>query len=60
MNVYAVIVLFFFYVLIIAVGFIAAWKVKVKNDLESSVTAGRDLNKLVASLTMIGESNNFS
>ncbi|XP_012945168.1 high-affinity choline transporter 1 [Aplysia californica] len=57
LNVVAVVILVIFYLAIVVVGLVAAWKVKVKGQetggLESSVVAGRDLKTFVAIFTMI-------
>lgn len=58
-NVVAIVVLVLFYAVILAVGLVAAWKVKVRGQesggLETSIVAGRDLKGIVGIFTMIGE-----
>ncbi|GFN79183.1 high-affinity choline transporter 1-like [Plakobranchus ocellatus] len=56
-NVDAVVILVVFYLIILAVGLLAAYKVKVKGNelkrLETSLVAGRDLKTSVGIFTMI-------
>ena len=58
-NVAAVLVLVVFYLVILAVGLLAAWRVKGKGlqigELETSLVAGRDLKTSIGIFTMIGE-----
>ncbi|KAH9514906.1 hypothetical protein Btru_021317 [Bulinus truncatus] len=59
-NVVALVVLIVFYLAILVVGIIAAWKVKVKGQeigvtggLETTLVAGRDLKTIIGVFTMI-------
>ncbi|CAL1534675.1 unnamed protein product [Lymnaea stagnalis] len=59
-NVIALVVLVVFYLAILVVGLVAAWKVKVKGKetgvtggMETSLVAGRDLKTIVGIFTMI-------
>ncbi|KAK0057487.1 high-affinity choline transporter 1 [Biomphalaria pfeifferi] len=59
-NVVALVVLVVFYLVILAVGIVAAWKVKVKGreigvtgGLETTLVAGRDLKTVIGIFTMI-------
>ncbi|CAG5118005.1 unnamed protein product, partial [Candidula unifasciata] len=57
LNVVAIVVLIIFYAVILVVGLVAAWKVKVRGHdtggLETALVAGRDLKGIIGIFTMI-------